>query len=187
MPTSFAPWQRFVRRALITWFGCGDMPFASGTWGSAGALVPAAAWYFVCRASHSDAAKGALVFHGGIAVGLLVWCVLCVRWGPWAVETFANHHNTRKPGDPGAFVLDEVAGQWLSLLWLPLASTVQRAVIVVAVQFVLFRAADVFKPPPGRRLERLPAGWGILLDDLSSAVYVNLVGQLIFRIWLEWT
>lgn len=174
-----------MRRTAITFFGCGEVPFASGTWGSAGAMVVAAAWYLATRAAF-DAPRDHWWLHGGLLVGTLAACVLSILWGPWAVEFFANHHNTRKPGDPGAFVLDEVAGQWLSLLLLPMA-TPQHALIIATVQFFVFRAADIVKPPPGRMLEKLPHGWGILFDDLSSAVYANLFGQLLFRWWLGWS
>jgi len=53
--------------------------------------------------------------------------------------------------------------------------------VVIGGQFVLFRALDVIKPPPARGLERLRAGWGILLDDLVAGAYANVLGQLLWR------
>ncbi|MCK6484180.1 MAG: phosphatidylglycerophosphatase A [Phycisphaerae bacterium] len=173
-----------MRRAVITWFGCGEMPIASGTWGSAGAVIPAVAWYAACRWGIGGE-SWTLWFHLGLLAAMLAASAAAVAWGPWAVNEFASHRNTRKPGDPGAFVLDEVAGQWLSLLALPIGD-VRQAAIVGAVQFFLFRIADILKPPPGRRLEKLPHGWGILLDDLSSAIWANAAGQLLFRAVLDW-
>ncbi len=73
-------------------------------------------------------------------------------------------------------VLDEVAGQWLSLLFVPVGGG-WRAVWVTVAAFVLFRAFDILKPPPARQLERLPAGWGILADDLAAGVMANVVLQ----------
>jgi phosphatidylglycerophosphatase A len=58
---------------------------------------------------------------------------------------------------------------------------------VLAVQFFLFRLFDVVKPPPARQLERLPAGWGILLDDLAAGIYANIVGQVVFRYCFSWS
>jgi len=52
---------------------------------------------------------------------------------------------------------------------------------VLLAGFLAFRIFDITKPPPARQLERLPAGWGILLDDLAAAVYANLLCQIIFR------
>jgi len=53
---------------------------------------------------------------------------------------------------------------------------------VVGGQFVLFRIMDIAKPPPVYQIQRLPAGWGILADDLIAGVYANLLGQLIWRL-----
>ncbi len=53
---------------------------------------------------------------------------------------------------------------------------------VLVGQFLLFRVFDVVKPPPARQAEALPAGWGILTDDLIAGVYANLVGQVIWRV-----
>lgn len=172
------------RRRLITWFGCGDVPFASGTWGSAGALLAAGAWFAI---THTLLPPGAFwwMWNWGLFTGLIAACILSVAWGPWAVQTFASHHNTRKDGDPGAFVLDEVAGMWLALLWLPMTNW-EQALWIAGVQFFVFRVADVIKPWPGRALEKLHGGVGILLDDLSSALYCNLAAQVVFRVLLDW-
>ena len=66
-------------------------------------------------------------------------------------------------------VVDEVVGQWVSLLLLPF--TLWTAVA----GFALFRLMDVIKPWPARDLERLPGGIGIVADDLMAGVYANLL------------
>ncbi len=167
-----------IRRLAITFFGFGLMPVAPGTWGSLGAIVAAGLLLAALHAVNSAAAYDAI-----LGILLLISCVMSVAWGRWAVEYFASR--SRKPGDPGPFVLDEVAGQWLSVIALPIAGLPWKTVVAVyAAQFFLFRVADVVKPPPARQLERLPAGWGILVDDLASAVYVNIVGQIVLRLWI---
>lgn len=166
-----------MRRALLTGLGLGYAPVASGTFGSLGAVALAAAIW------------GLASVTGIGPLGLdLAWIVLtllatwgCVRWGPWAIEQFAAAGG--KKGDPGRVVLDEWAGQWIALLALPMATGGQM-VYVLAVQFFLFRLFDVVKPPPARQLERLPGGWGIVMDDLAAGVYANLVGQVLFRLVL---
>jgi phosphatidylglycerophosphatase A len=102
--------------------------------------------------------------------------VVSVAWGEWAVEYFRDN-------DPKQFVLDEFAGQWVALLVLPASLTAETwaFVLVAGGQFVLFRIFDIIKPPPARQAERLPAGWGILTDDLFAGLYANLVGQLLWR------
>ena len=70
-----------------------------------------------------------------------------------------------------------------ALIALPMHD-LRSALVVLAVQFFLFRLFDVIKPPPGRRLEKLHGGWGIVLDDVFAGIYANLVGQAIIRWFL---
>jgi phosphatidylglycerophosphatase A len=80
--------------------------------------------------------------------------------------------------DPQFVVIDEVAGQWVTLLFAPVTWK------TVAVGFILFRGFDIVKPPPVRQLERLPEGTGIVIDDVMAGVYALAVMQLLlhFRI-----
>ncbi len=157
-----------MKRLIVTFFGSGYLPVAPGTWGSAAAAVCFLVLYAI--------APDPVAWNGATAVLILLACIGSVALGRWAVSHFGK-------SDPGAFVLDEVAGQWLAMLALPLAD-LQTAAVAVGVQFLVFRVLDIIKPPPARQLERLPDGWGILLDDLASAIYTNLIGQGIFRwIW----
>jgi len=105
--------------------------------------------------------------------GLLIASAAAVMLGPWAIAHFGRK-------DPGAFVLDEVAGIFLTMLFLPLRHGMPE-LWVVLVAFGSFRLFDVLKPPPCRQLEKLPDGWGILLDDLMAAVYANGLSQLLIR------
>ncbi len=161
----------------MTGLGSGYAPVASGTFGSAVAVAIAlAAWAGVtATGGHPRCLDGTWL------VLTLLASVGCVVWGPWAVEQFSR--SARKQGDPGQVVLDEWAGQWLALVALPMA-TLTQALSVLAVQFFLFRLFDVLKPPPARRFEKLPAGWGIVTDDLVAGLYANLIGQVIFRLLL---
>jgi len=163
-----------IRRILMSGFGLGHAPVASGTFGSAGAVIFAFAAWALWKVS------------GVSAIWLdLAWIILallasigCVKWGKWAIHTWQS--GAKKKSDPGIVVLDEFAGQWVALIALPML-TLQNACWVLAVQFFLFRVFDVIKPPPGRQLEKLPDGWGILLDDIAAGVYANLIGQIVFR------
>ena len=114
-----------------------------------------------------------LVLVAGI--GLASW--LSVRWGGWAIAKFGD-------SDPHPFVLDEFAGQWVALLALPIGldASLRAVAVILAGQFFLFRVFDVLKPPPARQAERLPAGYGILIDNLFAGLYANLVGQLLWRL-----
>ncbi len=79
--------------------------------------------------------------------------------------------------DSGVIVIDEIAGFMVTMFALPM--TWQTIVI----GFFLFRAFDVFKPFPIRRIDqRLPGGWGVMLDDVLAGVYANLTIQLLRRV-----
>lgn len=116
----------------------------------------------------------------GAAVGLvLLWAVRSVGdaslevvviislvvLGVWSA-TVAEHHAGKT--DPGIVVIDEAAGMLITMFLVP-ATT---AALVVG--FVLFRALDILKPWPARRLERLQGGRGIMADDIMVALYGNL-------------
>jgi phosphatidylglycerophosphatase A len=77
--------------------------------------------------------------------------------------------------DPSHVVIDEVAGQLLTLVACPI---VWQALLA---GFILFRAFDIVKPPPVRSLERLPKGTGIVVDDLGAGVYGLIVLQLLLH------
>lgn len=86
--------------------------------------------------------------------------------GVWAASVAAVHFSR---SDPSQVVIDEVAGQLLTYLGLGLNWS------GVLAGFLLFRALDIIKPWPARRLEHLHGGTGIMADDLMVAVYANLI------------
>jgi phosphatidylglycerophosphatase A len=143
-------------RVVATAFGSGYSPFAPGTAGSAVGVVlfwPLARWPWPWQL----AAAAALFFVGVAAAG----------------------HMARRVGDedPGVVVVDEVAGQWVSLAGLPFTPAVALA------GFVLFRVVDVVKPWPARDLERLRGGWGIMADDIAAGVLANLALRGVLAFW----
>ena len=71
--------------------------------------------------------------------------------------------------DPGIVVIDEVVGQWVSLLFLPFTPA------TALVGFLLFRVMDVVKPWPARDFEAWPGGLGIMADDVMAGIYANLL------------
>ena len=87
------------------------------------------------------------------------------------IGTWASQDAERSLGgkDPGAIVIDEVAGMALSVLTLPLTP----AVLIAG--FVLFRVFDVVKPYPANALQRLPGGVGVMIDDVVAGLYALLL------------
>jgi phosphatidylglycerophosphatase A len=141
---------------LATWFGCGLSRFAPGTVGSLAALPCAA---------------GLWMLGGAWLLGLAV--ALAFLAGLWASARYAG---AAGGGDPGAVVIDEVAGQWLTLVFLPADP---RAYVLA---FVLFRLFDIAKPWPIGWMDRtLEGGLGIMLDDLMAGLYAAVLS---YGLWL---
>jgi len=135
---------------LSTWFGCGLSPVAPGTVGSLAALPLAAL----------------IAWQSGPRL-LFVVAVILLGVGIVTTETYARAAGI---ADPPKAVIDEVAGQCLTLVVVPLAP------LPYLVGFVLFRFFDIAKPFPLRWLERkLPGGYGIMLDDTGAAIYAIIV------------
>ena len=140
-----------TRLALLicTVGGVGYSPVAPGTAGSVAGL----ALYAAIRG-----------FQIGPAIeGLILVVLVCA--GAWSGTIAERHFGTT---DPGAGVIDEVAGMLLTLYLLPATWT------VAIVGFAVFRTFDIIKPFPARQLEALHGGWGMMADDLMAAIYANL-------------
>jgi len=147
---------------LITTFGLGHMRPASGTWGSLPPVIIAGVM-IVCSAGPSTQP---LAYYGVLALILLVFCAACVAQGDAAEARFGEK-------DPSEVVADETAGQCIPLLAILPASaeTPVRGLLFVAIAFFAFRILDIIKPPPAKGWQRIPGGWGILIDDLVAGVY----------------
>jgi phosphatidylglycerophosphatase A len=130
--------------ALATWFGCGLSPVAPGTVGTIAALPV----YFALRGRGPAAL---------VAASLAIAAV-----GVWSAGVVADHTGSE---DPQIVVIDEVAGVLLALAVAPFG------LAGVAAAVVLFRLFDVTKPWPARAAERLPRGWGVVLDDLAAGAW----------------
>ena len=146
---------------LGTFFGLGTLRPGPGTFGSIGAVL---VWFAVMR--HMPSAAIPLV-------------TLAMAAGATAVGIPAATRVARESGrkDPQMVVIDEVAGQWLALVFS--APTVPLTLLAL----LLFRIFDILKPPPVRALERLPEGTGIVVDDLAAGGYALVVGMLLQLAW----
>ena len=154
-------WRRFpVSTLLSTGFGAGLAPWAPGTAGSAVGL--AAAWLF----SRTLTRNGESVAAGvGLLMSALVVSLVAI---PLADRT------ARALGakDPGCIVIDEVAGQLLASAAVPFFAYPTEAAAGLAwlASFLGFRLFDVWKPGPIRRLQHLPGGLGIVIDDVLAGL-----------------
>jgi len=133
---------------LATWGGTGLLPWAPGTFAALTALP--LAWLLT-------AAGGVwLLLTAALAVFVL---------GIWAAERYMAAVGIH---DPTAVVIDEIAGQWLTLCVAPLEP------VAYLVGFVLFRIFDVLKPWPASWLDRRVGGaFGVMIDDIAAAAYAG--------------
>ena len=154
-----------MKRLITSCFGLGFLPKAPGTWGS----LPPVALFVLFRFYQVPVLTTAIV----MVVLMLVSSVLCVMFTP-AIQKLTGKT------DPGEVVIDEFAGQ--CVVFAILAG--QSDVWTVAISgFLLFRFFDILKPPPIRKLEKIPAGWGVLLDDLLAGVYAGIAGFVFLRLY----
>ncbi len=140
---------------LATCLGVGYLPIAPGTWGSLLAVAITGCLYLVSSYSFPF-----------LLVGLIGSAIL----GTWAADRVASDLGD---SDPSRVVIDEVAGQFLTLTWVPLSPS------SLFLGFVFFRVFDILKPPPARQAEGLPGGYGIMTDDLVAGLYAGLLLLLV--------
>jgi phosphatidylglycerophosphatase A len=152
---------------LITSLGLGHMRPASGTWGSLPPVVIASAMLYMGMIPVGSAL---VPWYAAQAALLIIFSLACIWGGQEAERAFGRK-------DPSQAVADETAGQALTIIASPIAclASYPGGIYWLAISFVLFRIMDIIKPPPARGLQRLPAGWGILIDDLLAALYAAAV------------
>ncbi len=145
--------------ALATFFGTGLLRPGPGTYGSTAAML---LWFVAAHAFHPSAAG--LAFATAIAA-------LAVTLIGIPAATIVAHESGRE--DPGHVVIDEVAGQLIALILI--RPDWPHAILAL----LLFRLFDIWKPWPIRRLEALPDGTGIMLDDVAAGGLALLAGAAI--------
>ena len=149
--------------AVATFFGAGLLKPGPGTYGSVAAML---LWM--------GAAKGLHPAWGGLAVGTGLAALAATLVGIPAATIVARESGRE---DPGFVVIDEVAGQWIALIG------VRADWKLAMLALVLFRLFDIWKPWPIRKLEALPEGTGIMLDDVAAGVLALGVGMVLAR-WI---
>jgi undecaprenyl-diphosphatase len=153
-----------MKRLFTSVFGLGRLPVAPGTWASMPVIIILG-----------------LMYHYGVTTQLitiamvclaLAGSIVCIKFAPAAIAVTGKN-------DPHEVVADEVAGQ--AVTFLPVAFTAIHTFstsqfwIIAVLGFLLFRLFDITKPWPIRKLERFPAGWGILADDLLAGLFAAVV------------
>jgi phosphatidylglycerophosphatase A len=147
---------------VATFFGTGHLKPGPGTWGSLATML---LWAGIAYLLPADWRMPVNVGLAGLAVAI----------GIPAATRVARAAGLK---DPQFVVIDETAGQLITLIGSPLSWKPFLA------GFLLFRAFDITKPPPVRQLEKLPEGTGIVVDDVGAGIYGWIVMQLLLHFGL---
>jgi phosphatidylglycerophosphatase A len=143
-------------RLVATFFGVGWLSPGPGTWG---ALATVLLWWLLSRFLEPRVQLLAVIVLALLAIGAGI---------PAATRVAAAYGKK----DPQFVVIDEVAGQLITLIGVPVS---WKSLLL---GFILFRGFDIVKPPPIRQLERLPQGAGIVLDDVAAGLFALAVMQV---------
>jgi phosphatidylglycerophosphatase A len=142
-------------RGLASGLGTGYAPLAPGT---AGSLLGLLVWWFWSG------------LNPWLQLSFIATFFFLGVWAATLAEKDWGH-------DAGKIVIDEVVGVWITLWLLP------KSLLLFVLGFLLFRAFDIIKPLGARQSQKLPGGWGVMVDDLIAGVYANIVLQLAFRVF----
>jgi len=144
---------KFLTLTISTFFYIGYLPLIPGTFGSLAGL----GLYFLIK----ENSFLYIFFTAGI---ILLGFLLSGK-----AEGLLNKKDAR------CIVIDEVGGMLLSLLFIP------YDIKIALLAFLIFRALDILKPYPARRLQHLKGSRGIMLDDLVAGLYTNIILQVVLR------
>jgi phosphatidylglycerophosphatase A len=147
---------------VATFFGVGLLRPGPGSWGSAATVL---LWWLLTRwiALNWQPAAAVLLAALAVVVGI-------------PAATRVARASALK--DPQFVVIDEVAGQLITLIGIPVS---WKSLLL---GFILFRGFDIVKPPPVRRLEQLPEGVGIVIDDVGAGLYALMIMQALLHFGL---
>jgi phosphatidylglycerophosphatase A len=129
--------------------------------GTVAAVACCICWYFAWAGGYPPLLPSILIT---VAITLLgVWSSSIVEkiWGK----------------DPARVVIDEVAGMCIGLLFVPVS------IKYVVLALILFRFFDIVKPLFVRKMEELPSGWGIMMDDVLAGIYTNIIVNAV--VWFK--
>lgn len=150
--------MKYLARVISTGCGAGYFPIAPGTMG---AVVMLIIYWLIPPLTTFQLL---LLILGLMVVGI---------YSASVTEREVKAKSGAVAGsDPGIVVIDEIIGMLIALIAIP------KSMRYLIATFLLFRLFDITKPFPVRRIEKLPSGWGIVLDDVLAGIYANLLIQI---------
>lgn len=148
-----------VAKIIATFFYVGLIPIGPGTFGTIAAIPLFYALSFT---------------NLYIYLAVTVLIILVSVWASTLAESIFHK------ADPGQVVADEVSGFLVTMILVP------PTITNIFLGFLLFRLFDIAKPYPVREMEKLPGGWGIVIDDVAAGLYACLALHILGR-WVFWT
>ncbi|HLV32101.1 MAG TPA: phosphatidylglycerophosphatase A [Chitinispirillaceae bacterium] len=145
----------WIRKAGASLMFLGYIPFAPGTVGSA--VTAGAIWYANSRWSFFFTPDNLVYYYAGIFVLVAVSIFLSSE----SMETFGRE-------DAPQIIIDEVAGQYITFLMIPLS------IETIVAGFLIFRFYDIVKPFPIYGLQEAPEGTGVTMDDVAAGFMANI-------------
>ena len=153
----------FHHQLIVTGLGVGHFPYGPGTMG---ALLAVLIWYLIASCTTYPVWLG-------ITFALVLIFTIVGAYSSTVAERYWGE-------DPSRVVIDEVVGQWITLLAVPAVFSWWH----VLAAFVLFRFFDIVKPLGVRKMENFKSGWGIMADDILAGCYGAILIYLLSII--EW-
>ena len=136
-------------------FYTGYVPIASGTFGSLVAIV-------------------IYIIPGFERLEIIIPAIILLfSYGLFVSSKFEKVYGK----DPSQCTVDEVVGTWIALIALP------KSFLIVFTTFLIWRVLDIIKPFPARTSEKLPGGFGIMIDDVISGFYTVVIVHLFVYIF----
>ena len=152
---------------LATFFGVGFFPKASGTIAS---IVIALIWYLVPEHVFYNSLDKVIFYDRFLYMFAIL--ILLTYIGAYVSKV----SETKFGYDSKVIVFDEIIGYLCAVLFLP------KTLMVAIYAFVLFRLFDIMKPLYINKLQSVPKGWGVMLDDVAAGFTANIILQLLFLI-----
>jgi phosphatidylglycerophosphatase A len=146
-------------KLVATFFGMGLLHPGPGSWGSAATVL---LWWLLSFWINPSWQPAAAVLLAAVAIVI----------GIPAATRMARASGLK---DPQFVVIDEVAGQLITLIAVPVS---WKSLLL---GFIFFRGFDIVKPPPVRQLEHLPEGFGIVIDDVAAGLYALVIMQVVLH------
>ena len=153
---------------LGTMLGIGFIPIASGTFAS---IATALVWFIIPDHFFYNTIENEIFYDNYL---LFMIALMLFSW----LSVYICTECEKKLGhDASSIVIDEFCGYLFAVLFLP------KTIMVALYALILFRIFDIMKPLFINKAQKLPAGWGIMLDDVLAGICSNLVLQIIYLIY----